>query len=82
MKGKSIIEVVIVFVLMKLFSIWFDSILDMHSDRCWQWHLNKFLGDRFVHKPFYCAVINAALLCTAGTMLCDFTDFFPENPSC
>jgi membrane protease YdiL (CAAX protease family) len=27
MKGKSIIEVVIVFVLMKLFSIWFDSIL-------------------------------------------------------
>ncbi len=35
MKGKSIIEVVIVFVLMKLFSVWFDSILDMHSDRCW-----------------------------------------------
>jgi hypothetical protein len=27
MKVKSIIEVVIVFVLMKLFSIWFDSIL-------------------------------------------------------
>ena len=27
MKGKTIIEVVIVFVLMKLFSIWFDSIL-------------------------------------------------------
>jgi len=27
MKGKSVIEVVLVFVLMKLFSIWFDSIL-------------------------------------------------------
>jgi len=27
MKGKSVVEVVIVFVLMKLFSIWFDSIL-------------------------------------------------------
>jgi membrane protease YdiL (CAAX protease family) len=27
MKGKSVIEVVVVFVLMKLFSIWFDSIL-------------------------------------------------------
>ena len=27
MKGKSIIEVVIVFSLMKIFSIWFDSLL-------------------------------------------------------
>ncbi len=35
MKGKSVIEVVAVFVLMKLFSIWFDSILVMRSDRYW-----------------------------------------------
>jgi hypothetical protein len=51
----------------------------MHSDRCWQWHLNEFLKDKFMSKAFYGAVIIAVLFYTAGTVPCDFTEFLSDE---